>query len=358
MTARDSPRRPSPGRPSLGRRLLRRVPLLGAAIGVVLALWLVAANDVGAVADAFGRVGVLGIVAVVLVRVAIIGLCGVAWARVLSGLVGLASGPFVLLRFVREGVNVLLPVASVGGEVLGARLLTFWGVTGAASAAGILVDMFFQVVTQALFALTGVVLLSQLEGEQAATLAAWCTKGLALTVVVLAAFFAVQRYGGAAFVERRVSALARRFAAEGGTAPAGGGVQAALDAVWDRRRGLPLAEGFLLHLAAWFLGALEIWIALRCIGIEGVTLAEAVVLESLSQAIKSAAFPVPSGLGVQEGGFVLLGSLFGIDPHTALALSLVKRVPDVVLGLPALLAWQMIEARRGLMAPPAAPPAV
>ncbi len=92
-------------RPSLGRRLLRRVPLLGAAIGVVLALWLVAANDVGAVADAFGRVGLLGIFAVVLVRVAIIGLCGVAWARVLTGLVGVAAGPFVLLRFVREGVQ-------------------------------------------------------------------------------------------------------------------------------------------------------------------------------------------------------------------------------------------------------------
>lgn len=343
-------------RPSLGRRLLRRVPLLGAAFGVVLALWLVASNDVGAVADAFGRVGILGIAAVVLVRVAIIGLCGLAWARVLAGLVAVGSGPFVVLRFVREGVNVLLPVASVGGEVLGARLLTFWGVTGAASAAGILVDMFFQVVTQALFALTGVVLLSQIEGEQAASLAAWCTKGLVVTGLVLAAFFAVQRYGGAAFVERQVTALARRFAAEGGAAPTGGGVQAALDAVWDHRRWWPLTQGMVLHLAAWFLGALEIWIALQCIGIQGVTLAEAVVLESLSQAIKSAAFPIPSGLGVQEGGFVLLGGLFGIDPHTALALSLVKRVPDVVLGLPGLMAWQAIEARRGLVAK-AVPPA-
>ena len=102
MTAGDAVPHPEARRPSLGRRLLRRVPLLGAAVGVVLALWLVAANDVGAVADAFGRVGVLGIVAVVLVRVVIVGLCGIAWARVLSGLVGLASGPFVLLRFVRE----------------------------------------------------------------------------------------------------------------------------------------------------------------------------------------------------------------------------------------------------------------
>ncbi|GJD50428.1 hypothetical protein OPKNFCMD_3167 [Methylobacterium crusticola] len=347
----------APPRPrGLGRTLLRRVPLIGAAAGIVLALWLVAANDVGAVADAFGRVGILGIAAVVLVRLGIIALCGVAWALTLGGLTRLGLGPFVLLRFVREGVNVLLPVASVGGEVLGARLLTFWGVAGGLTAAGILVDMFFQVVTQALFALAGVLLLMQVEGEQAARLADWCTKGLVLSAVLLAAFFAVQRFGGAGFIERRIVALGRRFAGEGGAAPEPGlSVQAALDAIWDRRRWLALAQGFLLHLAAWFIGALEIWIALRCIGIQDVTLAEAVVLESLSQAIKSAAFPVPSGLGVQEGGFVLLGALFGIDAHTALALSLVKRVPDVVLGLPSLLAWQAIEARRGLVAAGAPP---
>ncbi len=53
--------------------------------------------------------------------------------------------------------------------------------------------MFFQVFTQRLFALTGVVLLSRIEGEEAATLTAWCAKGLVLTGLVLAAFFAVQR---------------------------------------------------------------------------------------------------------------------------------------------------------------------
>ncbi|MEH3144456.1 MAG: lysylphosphatidylglycerol synthase domain-containing protein [Methylobacterium frigidaeris] len=339
-------------RSRIGRAILRRIPLFGALAGIGLAVWLVASNDVGAVADAFGRVGVAGIVAVVLVRVAILVLCGLAWARVLTGLTGVTTGPFLLLRFVREGINVLLPVASVGGEVLGARLLTFWGVGGALAAAGILVDMFFQVVTEAVFACVGVLLLSQLDNQQAALLAQWCAKGLALSAVVLVAFFAVQRFGGAGFIEARVAALVRRFAAEeAATAPDGTrqGVQAALDAAWDRRRWRPLTEGFVLHLAAWFLGAAEIWIALRCIGFGDVGVAEAVVLESLSQAIKSAAFPVPSGLGVQEGGFVLLGSLFGIDAHTALALSLVKRVPDVVLGLPALLAWQAIEARRGLV---------
>lgn len=75
------------------------------------------------------------------------------------------------------------------------------------------------------------------------------------------------------------------------------------------------------------------------------------MIEALSQAIKAAAFPVPSGLGVQEGGLVLVCGLFGIDAGTALALSLARRVPDVVLGLPALLVWQNLEARRAGVRP-------
>jgi len=57
---------------------------------------------------------------------------------------------------------------------------------------------------------------------------------------------------------------------------------------------------------------------------------------------------------VQEGGFVVVCALFGIDAHTAIALSLAKRVPDVALGLPALLVWQNIEARRASVRPPGA----
>ncbi len=44
---------------------------------------------------------------------------------------------------------------------------------------------------------------------------------------------------------------------------------------------------------------------------------------------RSAAFFVPSGLGVQEGGYVLLGAIFGLGPETALALSLAKRAREL-----------------------------
>ncbi|TXM70819.1 flippase-like domain-containing protein [Methylobacterium sp. WL120] len=336
------------GRPALARALLRRLPLVGTVLGLGLAIWLVATNDLGAVADAFGRIGILGLAGVVTMRAAIVLLCALAWQRILDRLSPAGFGAFATLRFVREGINVLLPVASVGGDVVGGRLLTFWGVARPLAAASILADMLFQVGTQALFALLGAGLLMQVQGEPAAELASWVFRALAVAGLVLAAFFAFQRTGAARFVEARLGALSRRFVREAEPArSAGGSVQDALDAVWGRGRRAQLLQSILLHALAWTLGAAEIAIVLACIGVEGVTLSEVLVIEALSQAIKSAAFPIPSGLGVQEGGFVLVGALFGIDPGTAIALSLAKRVPDVVLGLPALIVWQNLEARRG-----------
>ncbi|HMJ49089.1 MAG TPA: hypothetical protein VK440_00755, partial [Burkholderiales bacterium] len=66
---------------------------------------------------------------------------------------------------------------------------------------------------------------------------------------------------------------------------------------------------------------------------------------SLIYALKSLAFFVPLGAGVQEGGYVLIGGLLGLSPDLALAVSLLKRARDLIIGLPALLVWHHIERR-------------
>ncbi|WP_455957407.1 lysylphosphatidylglycerol synthase domain-containing protein [Methylorubrum aminovorans] len=365
-----------PAEPSLPQRLLRgllrRLPLVGTLVGLGLGVWLVATNDLAAIGAAFGRIGAAGLAAIVGVRIVIVLLCGLAWASVLAGLPPsgrsrtgapaeppVETGAFVILRFVREGVNVLLPVASVGGEVVGGRLLTFWGVAGSLAAASLLADMLIQVATQVAFTGLGAALLWRLPGEAAAALAWWTTQAAVVAVAAVAAFFALQTLGVARGLERRLAGLGRRFlhsAAPEGAKPEGDAagilsVQEALDAVWARDRRGRIAQSVALHAVAWGLGAAEIWIVLACIGVE-VSLTEVLVLESLSQAIKSAAFAVPSGLGVQEGGFVVVGALFGLDAGTAIALSLAKRVPDVVLGLPSLIVWQSLEAKRAQVLPP------
>lgn len=335
-------------RGGLGRALLRRLPLIGTVLGLALGAWLVATNDLTKIGDAFVRIGWLGLAGIVLVRIATNLLCGLAWGCILERLAAVEMTAFLKLRFVREGINNLLPVASVGGDLMGGRLLTFLGATGALAAASILVDMLIQVGTQVLFASCGALLLMRIEGEAAAAMANWMLHALAVAAALLAGFFIVQRIGTARVVERLLSDAVRRFAGGEREDRAGrreGGVQAALDALWAPGRTWQLVQSIVLHFAAGALAAAEIWVALACIGVE-VGLTEVIVLESLAQAIKSAAFPVPSGLGVQEAGFVLVGAIVGIDADTAIALSLAKRVPDVVLGLPALLYWQRLEARR------------
>jgi hypothetical protein len=51
-------------------------------------------------------------------------------------------------------------------------------------------------------------------------------------------------------------------------------------------------------------------------------------------------------VGVQEGSYVVLCAIFGLDAPTALAFSLVKRARDALVGGPAVLAWQFLERRR------------
>ena len=77
-----------------------------------------------------------------------------------------------------------------------------------------------------------------------------------------------------------------------------------------------------------------------------VSFREALILESLTMAVRVVGFVIPGALGVQEGGFLLVGGLLGLSPEICLALSLVKRARDLLLGVPALAGWHFLEGRR------------
>jgi len=72
----------------------------------------------------------------------------------------------------------------------------------------------------------------------------------------------------------------------------------------------------------------------------------AIVVESLTQAVRHIAFVIPAGLGVQEAALVVFGRTFGIDAELALAVSMAKRVREVLLGVASLLSWQWMEGRQ------------
>ena len=74
--------------------------------------------------------------------------------------------------------------------------------------------------------------------------------------------------------------------------------------------------------------------------------AAALILESMVQAFRHVAFVVPASLGVQETVLVVFGHTLGVGAETAIAVSLVKRLREVVYGIASLASWQWMEGRR------------
>jgi uncharacterized membrane protein YbhN (UPF0104 family) len=112
----------------------------------------------------------------------------------------------------------------------------------------------------------------------------------------------------------------------------------------ERRR---VAASFALSFVGWMVGVGEVWLALSFIG-HPVNWLDALLLESVGQAIRGAAFAIPASLGAQEGGYLLLAPIVGLTPDAALALSLAKRARELALGLPGLvyLHWSERDWRR------------
>lgn len=325
-------------RPSFGKV----VTVCGFFAGLALTAWFVSKAGIGLLLTGFNAVG-WGVLLVVAVRAAVIVTNGIAWAQLLSRLSKAPLWAFVCLRWFRESADSFLPLAGISGGVIGARTLTFWHVRGALATASIVADLLLQTSAQALFALLGIVLLwPQLEGVVAWPIIA---AGGVATLMILAGFYASQRHGGARLVDRAFVVISARVASR--RQYVGPGYHKAVEKIWRGRNERALAN-LGLHIFAWTLGSLEVWITLRLLGWP-ISARQAVILESLGTSISSAAFFVPGSWGIQEGGFILIGQFLGLPLQASLLLSFVKRVPDFALGLPGLAVWYAIETKRLLL---------
>jgi putative membrane protein len=247
------------------------------------------------------------------------------------------------IAIVRQAVNGLLPVANIGGELVGIRLLARSGVDGTQAAASVIVEVLLTIVGQYLFVALGVIFLLQI--THAMQLTNELLLALAASAPVIALLIALLRHGS---VFARLQRLARAVGpkVQGlGLLGRGGDVDAAIRDLLSAHARLARALGW--QFAGLIAEAIETWAALRCLGVS-VGFPKALILESLTQAARQFIFIVPAGLGVQELGLVAVGHVLGIGSDIAIALSLTKRMVRIVFGVPALLAWQWIETRGGL----------
>jgi putative membrane protein len=318
-------------------RSVRTGVVLAAIAGVAISTVLIAYHSFAAVGEAVWKTG-WGLGIIVALHLVAVVFCGLAWR-----LLFVSRPPktifLIALRWIRESVNTLLPVARVGGDLAGARLLVNRGTAGNMAGASLVADRTVEVFSQFFFAIAGVTVLIKLEGNH--DLSRWGILSLIIMFPVLIAFIAAQRLGLLRVLETFGLKILHRWTGTSGNGDVG--IHDALWQVYGNARGL--ASATFLHTLGWIIGAVQIWLALTFMG-HKLGFADAFIIESLSQVICTAAFIMPAALGAQEAGYMVVGGLLGVPPELGLALSLIKRLCDVICGVPGLLLWQALEGRR------------
>jgi putative membrane protein len=246
----------------------------------------------------------------------------------------------VFLHWIGEPINSLLPTGRVGGDIVITRLAAIWGVPVKTGTGVMIVDITIGIVTKVIYIVVAGVLVIAKTGRgdlTRPTLVAVITGTLAA-----AGFYVIQRLGifgwTATFASRFVKSPGRNSLVQSGEA-----LDQTIALIYAHRRGV--AGCYLFWILSWLIASGEIWLGLWALGFQS-SFTTAVILESATLAVRGAAFLVPGAVGVQEGGYILLGSLLGIPGEIAFALSLIRRVRELALGIPALITWQLMEATR------------
>ena len=316
---------------------MKAAAYLAGLCGLALLVGLVIHADVPAILHIWQQAGAQ-LLWLVPYRVLFFALYAVGWRAMLRPFDpdGRAGFGYVLwVTAVREAVDRLLPVASVGGGVVGVRLMRRRGLAAVSVSATVIVEILLTLITLYVFgALATVILLhSGASGNPRDVIVV-----LAFSLPIPLGSLLLLRYG-AVFqrLERHLGPLVGLSDSDAGVA-----LDADLRACLGRVRTLSVAGA--LQFVALVSAAVEIWWALRLFG-HPVSAASAVMLEGLTQALRHLAFIVPAGLGVQEGALVLFGHALGISTELALAVSAVKRLREILCGVPPLLWWQWLETR-------------
>jgi putative membrane protein len=311
---------------------MKRIALFVFGLAVLGALiWYAGA---GAIVRALGALGPFGLVGIALLHLPTIAAMGVAWWSVRGLTPAGALRRFLVARLIRDAAGEVLPFSQLGGFAIGARALALSGVDLFRGALSMFADLVMEFAAKLPYTVIGLVVLFAL--QPGAALLQPVSLGVAATAAGLAAIFVFRR-PLLARLERTALAVVRRWTS---LAPRSD-VAPAIAATFAPRG---LLTCFTIHLFCWLMGAFETWVIFWLLGTP-VTIAQAVVIDSLANGLRTFAFFIPAAAGAQEGAYVLVCALFGLSPATAIAFSLARRARELVLGVPGLAAWQILESR-------------
>jgi hypothetical protein len=225
------------------------------------------------------------------------------------------------------GCNLLVVVSGLG-EAIGARVMVLLGARSRAAITATALDALAEAAAQVPFVLLAIAVLPRFWSMMRLPAPNW------LAVMAVLLLIAAGLVGGWRWAQRHGhSRLLRRLRIE---------FILLRREMRRQHRGFPVA--IVCHVFGWALGGVQLWLAAKVLGFPLSPFA-ALAVDSTAYAARGIVFFVPAGLVLQEAGLVGAGLVFGLAPTQALALALVLRLRDVVLGT-SLLAWPLLEWRR------------
>lgn len=264
----------------------------------------------------------------------------IGWLMIIPKRARLRLHTGLWIHWLGESVSDLLPTARLGGDIITARLAALEGVPLITAVASMLVDVTACVFTKIIYTVAASALFVVVTGQS--NLVGPGVAGVLIGILAVAAFYSIRRLGvfgwGAAIASRLAHSSSWQSLKQNGEA-----LDRTVQRFYGRRCGVLACCVF--AAISWVISAGEIWVALFALGVS-TSFTTALILETVAQAVRGALFLVPGALGVQESGYLLVGGLLGIHGDVALALSLIRRVRELILGIPGLVTWQLIEGGR------------
>ena len=302
-------------------------------IGIALLFVVILETDLDELWIEVSRVGIMGMVAIMLVYILYFGADALSWQVTLPA-VGSDHrwvGRLFVVRMIGEAYNNITPTASMGGEPIKAWLLKVnWGVPLRDSGASLVIAKTTSMFALVVFVAIGVFMLFQHpEFNSGHKLVA--AGGLSFLVFAVIVFFLMQRWKLSTYAGRKLgqTAVGKKLA---------GIIRAAEDidaqfASFYGQHGRRLCWSSVFAMANWMLGVVEVYLIMAFIGYP-VTFAEAWMIECMVQLVRTITFFIPAGLGTQEGAFLIgVGALTGV-PSAGVATALVRRFRDLLwIGL-------------------------
>jgi putative membrane protein len=318
-----------------GKIALRASIIAATMIGLVVALGTIEPLGLVAIGRCLESIGWIGFLLYGLYSLSIFVVIGAAWLMVMGERWRWLPA-FVWARVLREAASDLLPFSQIGGIVVGADSLIARGLAGASVYAAITADLATELASQALFTLLGIGLfttawLGRADGS---------LRSAAIVSVVGMALIGVIARLAPRWLPRVAPMILRGVMP--GSLAAVNEVALRLGQMFSRRA--RVLGSTILNFTAWTLSAIGAWIVLQFMGAD-LPLTRVLSLEAFIFAIRSVAFMVPGGIGVQEAAYALSAPMFGLPIEAAVVLAIAKRCKDLAIGLPVLIVWQMAETR-------------